>query len=247
MQTEKQGDIVAANIHPMTGSKIDQITGKTTKHLAVTGPYTGILHSEVVGPFVELKKLAAQAGFNLQIISGYRSFSRQLAIWNAKVRGERAVLDDDSNELDLSLLSPAEIMHAVLRWSALPGASRHHWGTDIDVYDADAVDQSYQVQLIPEETLGDGPFSAMHQWLDETLSLTGFYRPYAEDRGGSGAERWHLSYAPVAERYAKQLSSATIMSALAEVEIELWDNITRDINSIFHRYIVVPSSQPEKN
>ena len=26
-------------------------------------------------------------------------------------------------------------MAAILVWSALPGASRHHWGTDLDVFD----------------------------------------------------------------------------------------------------------------
>ena len=38
-----------------------------------------------------------------------------------------------------------------MRWSAIPGSSRHHWGTDLDVYDAAAVTPDYQVQLTPQE------------------------------------------------------------------------------------------------
>lgn len=218
----------------------DQITGKNSAHLATDGEFVGVLHKEVVEPFIALRKMAIDAGFEPKIISGYRSFSRQLGIWNAKAMGQRPLLDDASNELDLSCLSTHETMQAILRWSALPGTSRHHWGTDFDIYDAAAIDDDYEVQLIPEETVGAGPFASMHQWLDEVLPQTGFYRPYEFDRGGTGPERWHLSYEPVAKLYAPKLSPKAILSNLEGVEIALRDEITEHIESIFERYVSLP-------
>jgi len=218
----------------------DQVIGKTSAHLATSGEFVGVLHAEVVEPFIKLREMGIEAGFELKVISGYRSFSRQLAIWNAKAMGQRPLLDDASNQLDLACLSAHETMRAILRWSALPGTSRHHWGTDFDIYDAAAIDDNYEVQLIPEETLGDGPFARMHQWLDEVLPQTDFYRPYEFDRGGTGPERWHLCYNPVAKLYAPNLSPKVILSALEGVEIALRDEITEHIESIFERYISLP-------
>ena len=51
-------------------------------------------------------------------------------------------------------------------FSALPGASRHHWGTDIDVYDANAVSSDYVVQLSLKEVGSGGVFDSLHKWLD---------------------------------------------------------------------------------
>ena len=97
------------------------------------------VHRAIVAPLTALQADAAQAGFDLRLVSGYRSFDRQLAIWNAKAMGKRAVLDSAGRVLDISALSEVELVNAIMRWSALPGASRHHWGSDIDVYDAAAV------------------------------------------------------------------------------------------------------------
>lgn len=222
---------------------LDQFCGKTTEHIATKGTCVGVLHERVVQPFEALKARAIEAGFDLTIISGYRSFTRQLGIWNAKAAGERQVLDDNSSEIDLSALSELETVHAILRWSALPGTSRHHWGTDFDIYDAAAIDENYQVQLIPEETMHGGPFAEMHKWLDEVLPQTDFFRPYAKDCGGTGPERWHLSYKPVADEYAQQSSPETILSALDGVEIALRDCITENIETIFRRYVSLPPAQ----
>lgn len=146
---------------------------------------------------------AAEAGFQLAVASAFRSFNRQLAIWNAKARGERPVHDDRGQTIDLSTLPIDQRIEAILRYSALPGASRHHWGTDLDIYDAAAVSAGYEVQLSPSEVAPGGPFAALHRWLDQRIAAGasyGFYRPYDRDRGGVAPERWHLSYAPLAER-----------------------------------------------
>lgn len=79
---------------------------------------------------------------------------------------------------------------AILRWSALPGASRHHWDTDLDIFDPDLLPPGAQLQLTPEEYLPGGCFASLTRWLDRHLGEYGFYRPYARDRGGVAVEAW---------------------------------------------------------
>lgn len=53
------------------------------------------VHRDVVEPFRDLHAAAANEGFDVSILSGFRSFEKQLSIWNRKARGELAVLDRD--------------------------------------------------------------------------------------------------------------------------------------------------------
>ncbi|MFN2168980.1 MAG: M15 family metallopeptidase, partial [Anaerolineae bacterium] len=132
------------------------------------------------------------AGFELAIASSFRSFERQRAIWNAKACGARPVHDDVGCAIDMARLDPAQQLRAILRFSALPGASRHHWGTDLDVYDAAAVAPGYQLRLSPEEVADEGVFGPLHRWLDGRMAAGrshGFYRPYGVDRGGVAGDR----------------------------------------------------------
>ena len=87
--------------------------------------------------------------FNLQPASSFRDFERQQLIWNGKFSGERKVHDDAGNPLDLALLDDWQKAQAILRWSALPGGSRHHWGTEIDIFDPDLLPQGQSLQLEP--------------------------------------------------------------------------------------------------
>ena len=101
----------------------------------------------------------------------------------------------------MASLSAEQQLHAILRFSAIPGTSRHHWGTDLDVFDAAALPQDYQLQLSPQEVAPGGMFDPLHCWLDQRMAageVHGFFRPYGQDRGGVAPERWHLSYAPMA-------------------------------------------------
>ena len=104
---------------------------------------------------------------------------------------------------------------AILRYSALPGTSRHPWGTDLDIWDAAAVEPDYALRLSPAEYVADGVFSAMTQWMDELIGADdaeGFYKPYAIDGGGVAPEAWHISYRPIASRYRRLLSPDTLLS-----------------------------------
>lgn len=160
-----------------------------------------LLLPDAAQAFRLLVRDAKSAGFDLRGASAHRSFDRQLLIFNGKASGERPLHDDAGRQVDVSALAMDERIEAILRFSALPGGSRHHWGTEVDVYDASTLPGDYRVALSPEEVAPGGLFDALHCWLDESIAAGrshGFYRPYDRDRGGVAPERWHLSYAPLA-------------------------------------------------
>lgn len=202
------------------------------------------VHRALVAPFQALRDDAARAGFDLQIVSGFRSFDRQLAIWNAKASGHRALLDSRGQPVDFDSLDDDSLIDCILRWSALPGASRHHWGSDIDVIDAAAVASDYAVQLVPEEVEAGGPFAPLHDWLDKQLgngAAYGFFRPYQQDRGGIAPERWHLSYAPLSARCEAALSPALLAEVLAGSDMVLKAPVLARLDELFQRYVAVPA------
>jgi len=199
------------------------------------------VHRDVVAPFFRLKNAAAQEGFDLEILSGFRGFESQLSIWNRKVRGERAVLDSDAVPMDITRLSDRELVFAILRWSALPGASRHHWGTDLDVYDAAAKPEGYEIELIPEEVDSGGMFGPLNDWLDGLMSRSeafGFFRPYDLDRNGVAPERWHLSCAPVADPLFERLTLDVLRLTVERSEMELKETVLEHLEEIFDRFVI---------
>lgn len=219
------------------------LTGETERHLCRPAEAAALgvrVHQEVVEPFRSLQREADAAGFDLRILSGYRSFEHQLSIWNRKASGELAVLDGDAAPIDIDTLNEPELVFAILRWSALPGASRHHWGTDLDVYDAAATPEGYEVQLIPEEVNAGGMFGPLHEWLDERIAADdcfGFFRPYDEDRNGVAPERWHLSYGPVAAPYLEQLTTDVLRAALEPPDLLLKDTVLQRLDEIHERFV----------
>ena len=159
--------------------------------------------------FLKLSKRAARAGFDIRIASAFRSYDRQTRIINEKWLGQRVVLNDQGDSLNRNMLTDAQWLEAILRFSALPGTSRHHWGTDLDIWDAAAVDPDYTLSLTGAEYGPGGVFEEMTQWLDARIAeddAEGFFKPYDRDRGGVAPEPWHISYRPVAGRYPTLLS-----------------------------------------
>ena len=132
------------------------ITGSTETHLegldrSLLKGSEFLVHKQVVEPLRELRTAALQTGFELTLCSAFRSFDRQLQIWNGKVSGKRPVMDGNGEPINNEALSPWSLIQAILRWSALPGASRHHWGTDFDIYDMRTMPEGYKLQLTPDE------------------------------------------------------------------------------------------------
>lgn len=228
------------------------VVGQSDSHLCTDaeGALLGArVHRDAVSPFLELRMAARLAGFDVALVSGYRGYERQLSIWNRKVGGELAVLDSRGAPIDITTLTPRALVFAILRWSALPGASRHHWGSDMDVYDAANTPLDYQVQLVPAEVDAGGIHAALHSWLDEHIAAGtsfGFYRPYDVDRGGVAPERWHLSYAPLASEFARHLTRDVLRETVAEGpgEMLLKDVVLADLDEIYERFVTNVSEPP---
>jgi LAS superfamily LD-carboxypeptidase LdcB len=199
------------------------------------------VHRALESPLLNLQQRAETAGFELRITSSYRSFERQRLIWNNKALGVRPVLDSDGFPLDITRMNERDVVLAILRWSALPGASRHHWGTDIDVYDGSRMSPDYQLQLTVAEAQGDGPFAEFHRWLSDELQSTecNFFRPYAQDRGGIAPEPWHLSYAPLACDFARHFSEDLLREQLQATELQLKNTVLENLDEIYQRFICI--------
>lgn len=219
---------------------IDILLGKTNEHLVPLEGTKYFIHNQMLTDFLRLQKDAREEGFDLQIASAFRDYERQLKIWNLKACGERPVLDENEKPLDISKLSPVELAFAILRWSALPGCSRHHWGTDIDVYDRNT--QSHEsVKLSPSEVTGNGPAAPLHDWLDMKFATQpghGFYRPYNSDRGGVSPERWHLSYYALSRRYLEAYTFSIFKKNLEESEIKLKEVLLENADEIYQRFFL---------
>ena len=224
---------------------LDQLTGRVRTHLRELQDPPCALHMQVVPPFLAMRAAAAADGIELVAFSSFRDFDRQLAIWNGKFRGERPLQDRSGNPLDALALSPADRVDAILWWSALPGASRHHWGTDFDVMDSRAMPAGYKLRVVPEEYLGDGIFHRLTRWLDAHMHTFGFFRPYATDRGGVAPEPWHLSHAGVAKRAHAAISLDGLRTVLAAADIEGKSAVLATLARSYSNYVVNVDAAPE--
>lgn len=213
---------------------LDQVLGDDASHLQAIDEHTRLAAS-ARDDFLRLHQAAADAGFALSVASGHRDFSRQLAIWNDKFNGKRPVLDDHDKVLDLSSLNEQQKIQAIMRFSALPGASRHHWGSDFDYYDATALHRP--LQLIPAEYLSGGPLHPLFHWLRDHAALYGFHFPYARDRGGVAPEPWHLSHTRSAMEASRLLTSEVLATRLAATDIAGKSTLLAQLPELMVRYV----------
>lgn len=166
------------------------------------------LRKETNDAFAKMHEAAKADGVNLKVISATRPFAHQKRIWEGKWTGARK-----SNGRNLAALNlpPVERALDILQWSSMPGTSRHHWGTDIDIND---LNNSYF-----EETKKG---KAVYEWLTAHAADYGFCQPYSPKtneagdtiRTGYNEEKWHWSYRPISDaytlRYKEMLSNADI-------------------------------------
>ena len=150
------------------------------------------MHQEAYAAFVEMHAAAAQDGVTLTIISAMRTFDHQRRIWENKWHGRQIL---HGNIRATAIDDPVERSLEILRFSAMPGTSRHHWGTDIDL---NSLNNSY---------FESGQGRRVYEWLQAHASSFGFCQPYTSHGAGRTAgyeeEKWHWSYKPVASQYLK--------------------------------------------
>jgi len=195
------------------------------------------IHQQMTAAFNALQQSAQKAGIELKIASGFRSFERQLQIWNNKFIGKTVIKKANGKIVDINHLSDWEIIEAILLYSALPGASRHHWGCDIDVYAPNLLAAGKSLQLEPWEYQQSGPMAKLSTWLTQHAAEFGFYLPYDCYRGGIAAEPWHLSFAPLATQYQSTFNLQALQTCLINTDIAGKMVIIDNLTEIAKRYI----------
>jgi LAS superfamily LD-carboxypeptidase LdcB len=221
-----------------------ELTGRARTHVVEIEQPPCVLHYEVVAAFLSMREAAARSGHDLQAISSFRDFDRQVVLWNRKWSGERPLHDRGGTVIEHASLTEPQRVDAILCWSAIPGGSRHHWGSEIDVVDGAAMPQGYQPRLLPGEYAGGGVFERLTLWLDRHMHRFGFHRPYATDRGGAGIEPWHLSYAPVARQAIEQLSLPALRRAIVGSEMLGKALVLERLPEIYTRFILAVDAPP---
>ena len=143
--------------------------------------------------FLQMASEAKKSEINIQVVSSYRSFVRQNQIWERKFK---------SNEN--KGLKPTENIQKIIEYSTIPGTSRHHWGTDLDIIDGNVKQPSSVLQSRHFEA--NGCYRKLKLWMDEHANRFGFYLVYTnlETRKGFKYEPWHYSYKPLSQTYLKQ-------------------------------------------
>lgn len=166
----------------------DQLIGKGNPDI-VGDTYTSKMHKEAKVAFLKMKKDAGTSGIAIEVVSAYRSFERQKQIFEGKY-----------TRYTNQGLTPEKAIEKIIEYSTIPGTSRHHWGTDIDIIDANAKPRPKSV-LQPDLFHGEGPFCKLKDWLNENANKFGFYEVYTDNanRKGFKYEPWHFSYAPVSK------------------------------------------------
>lgn len=215
-----------------------ELTGRARTHVVELAQPRCVLHYEVVASFLAMRDAAAAEGIDLNARSSFRDFDTQVTIWNRKWAGEKPLYDRAGTLLDRNRMADSDAVDAILCWSAVPGGSRHHWGTDVDVFDAAAVPAGYNVELLPSEYATDGIFARLTAWLDANMRHFGFFRPYSTDRGGVSPEPWHLSYAPVALPALESLSLSMLRRVIEASAIAGKAHVLARLPEIYTRFLL---------
>lgn len=146
------------------------------------------LRTEVYIAYLKMAQAAEADSVKLTIVSATRNFDYQKELWENKWIGKTAV---DGKKLHLHIKDPQARALKIMEYSAPPGFSRHHWGTDIDINSTES-----EYFETPEG-------KKVYQWLFNNANKFGFcqtYTAFGEKRSsGFHEERWHWSYMPTAK------------------------------------------------
>ena len=129
-------------------------------------------------------------------------------------------------------------------WTALPGASRHHWGSDCDVIDRAALERGAAVELLAADYAPGGRFAHLSRWLSAHAHEYGFFLPYDRDRGGVQPEPWHLSFAPVAGPALAALDLKLLRDALAGAKLDGRTSVEVQLAELYDRYVAAVAPLP---
>ena len=161
------------------------------------------LQIKTIRAFEKMAKAAKKDGVELYVLSATRNYYAQKSIWEAKYAGKRK-----SNGINLKKSYPDQQArtYKILEYSSMPGTSRHHWGTDIDI----SFRKNNSSGMLINRTYESGKGKKVYDWMVNNASRFGFCQPYKGDpkKRTNGAyqlgyqeEKWHWTYTPLASQY----------------------------------------------
>ena len=170
--------------------------------------------------FNKMREAALEDGIDIKIVSGFRDFERQMLIWNNKYKKYTTEYK----------LSPTKAIEEIIRFSTIPGTSRHHWGTEIDIIDASDEKYKDEEDVLLTEKYENGIFTKLKRWMDVNSERFGFYLTYVNDKNRKGFEYepWHYSYKPVSVELLNIFISNDIGSIISTTTIEGKEFISKD-------------------
>lgn len=167
------------------------------------------LKKEAHTAFIKMKSEALKEGINIQVISSYRSFNHQNRIWTRKY-----------NSYTQQGLTPEKAINKIIEYSTIPGTSRHHWGTDLDIIDSNP---KQPANVLNEEHFhGNGPYCKLKEWMDSYANSFGFYLVYTDNanRKGFKYEPWHYSYKPLSKNYLEDYQKLNLIKILKQENLK---------------------------
>lgn len=167
------------------------------------------LQPKVFEAFKKMQTAAYFDGISIELVSAYRSFNHQKNIWNRKY-----------SKFISEGLTPEATVQKIIEYSTIPGTSRHHWGTDIDIFDG-TLPQPDNL-LVEENYEENGVYVNLKKWMDENAHKFGFYLVYTKDenRKGFKYEPWHYSYLPIAKQMLNDFKLEAMLNLIETSNIK---------------------------
>tara|TARA_B100000945_G_scaffold275599_1_gene239707 strand:- start:358 stop:1089 length:732 start_codon:yes stop_codon:yes gene_type:complete len=184
---------------------------------------SGLLH-EAYLKFKQMQIDAKKEGIEIEIVSGYRSYEKQKDIWNNKY----------NKNFENGILGIKNI-NRIIQYSTLPGTSRHHWGTDIDIIDKRFVPKGDL--LIEKNYTENGIYSQLFYWMKKNSKKYGFYLVYDDSpkRKGFKFEPWHYSYKPLSVIFLRRFIEGNLLFKITQDSSLLGRQFIH--NSFLERYL----------
>jgi zinc D-Ala-D-Ala carboxypeptidase len=183
--TNVSADFLTGKFDPAQNNHFTEVDPEYGKHMGM------FLCEDAYIAFIKMFYSAQFDGVTLTIVSAARSFDTQRWIWEAKWSGSKQV---EGKNIPVSVKDPIKRASIILTSSSMPGTSRHHWGTDIDINSTEA--DYFETPKGKTE----------YEWLIAHASKYGFCQPFnMKDslRISYEEEKWHWSYVPLSTLFQK--------------------------------------------
>lgn len=183
----------------------EELIGKGAPKLFGTGYQ---LRKETNEAFIKMAAEALKSDIKIQVVSSYRSFEHQNRIWERKYK-----------RYQNQGLSPEAGIAKIIEYSTIPGTSRHHWGTDLDIIDANVRQPSSVLQ--PQHFEENGCYRKLKLWMENHANSFGFFLVYTKEpsRKGFKYEPWHYSYKALSQGYLQTYKTFDLKTIISKEQL----------------------------